>query len=688
MKKYFIYSLAALALASCGDDEFLGISHKDNPKTDGAILFSPSKRVITKADHTGSDAAGLLDNNFVVEGIKYVSASPLEVFDHYNVNWVENTSNTTTSNTKNWEYVAQSQVIKGVTTPATGILSAAQAQTIKYWDYAATQYDFVAVSLGKGVGATPTYAELSDIDYTNIGTDVVYTLTGTTQELAAAYIADLVSVYNTASHRQFNTGEVTPHFRSLGTKIRFAFYETVPGYSVSGLTFYNASAASGTTPTGATATLYAASAIYPAAGQEGAMSITFPTVGETNYTNAATDYNKAHVSYALASGGTSTADVTIGALNYQTAPELGEANAKYLGRSSATATYALPAGSTAPTTEGANAAYYEVILPYEAGAQLNLKVDYTLTSTDGSGETIKVSGATAVVPQVYTRWMPNYAYTYIFKISQNTNGLTDPSQTAAGLYPITFDAVVTETTDGVQETVTTVSDPSITTYAKGVNPSTGSEYATNSNIYVMVDNGVALTVGTNAKLYTVELASGAAQTINEQSVKNALTNGKKYTYTVVTTGATLASGTTYYKADHVTAVAGDGSTQAGENEYYTRAENASGTEWVVKDANNKEMVVTASSLLQDATQIDAADAPNGNAVAINGAKFTPTVAGTYAFQYVVAAQDAVLYANANEYNTANSTTLTDAEFEALNDAQKTKTPAVAAQNQIKIIIVH
>lgn len=601
------------------------------------------------------------------------------MFDHYNVNWVANTANTTTSNTADWEYVAQSQVIKGVASP--GILSAAQAQTIKYWDYAATQYDFVAVSLGKGAGTTPTYAELSDIDYTKIGTDVVYTLTGTTQELAAAYIADLVSVYNTASHRQFNTGEVTPHFRSLGTKIRFAFYETVPGYSVSGLTFYDAAGNDGTD-----ATLYAASAVYPAAGEEGVMSISFPTVGESNI--SATDYNKAHVSYALDGSGTPTADVTIGALNYQTAKELGEADVKYLGRTSSTATYALPAGATAPTTEGAAPVYYEVVLPYETGAELTLMVDYTLTSTDGSGETIKVSGATAVVPQVYTRWMPNYAYTYIFKISQNTNGLTDPSQTTAGLYPITFDAVVTETTDGVQETVTTVSTPSITTYAKGVNPTATPEYATGSNIYVMVDNGVALTAGTNAKLYTVAIQSGAAQDVSEESVKKALTNGKKYTYTVVTTGATLASGTTYYQADHVTAVPGDGTTTAGENEYYTRAEDASGTEWVVKDANGKEMVVTASNLLSDVTEIAAADAPNGNAIAIDGVMFTPTAAGTYAFQYVVAAQAAVLYADAAEYNTAKGTSIDDATFAALTDEQKTKTPAVEAQNQIKIIIVH
>lgn len=664
MKKQFLFaSLAAMAMTSCSDNEFLGTEEAQHVQNgDVQIAFSSGTARLTRSDYTGQAAATLLGNNFVVEGVKYVGSSKNEVFDHYNVNWVNNTAHTTTSNTKDWEYVGQSQVIKGLTSK----LSAASDQTIKYWDFAATQYDFVAVSLGKGVAATTTtYAKLSDIDYTKIGTDVVYTLTGSTQELAAAYIADLVSVYKAG----FNTGEVTPHFRSLGTKIRFAFYETVPGYSVSGLTFYNAAGSSGTS-----ATLHAENAVYPSAGNMGKMSITFPTVGVSNTNH--TDYNKAHVSYSLDGTGTATKDVTIGALNYLAGPELGEASAKYLGRTSATATYALPSGETAPTAQGADVVYYEVVLPYETGAALNLKVDYTLTSTDGSGETIKVSGATAVVPQVYTRWMPNYAYTYIFKISQNTNGFTGGISDPAGLYPITFDAVVTETTDGIQETVTTVSTPSITTYAKGVNPTDTPEYATGSNIYVMVDNGEALAVGTNAKLYTVTLGSGAAQTINEESVKNALANGKKYIYTVVTSGTTLASGTTYYKADHVTAVAGDGTTTAGENEYYTRAEDASGTELVVKDANGKEMVVTASTLLNNASQIEAADAPNGNAIAINGVKFTPTVAGTYAFQYVVAAKADVLWVDGETGNEDNSKT------------GQVKTPAVAAQNQIKIIIVH
>ena len=65
--------------------------------------------------------------------------------------------------------------------------------------------------------------------------------------------------------------------------------------------------------------------------------------------------------------------------------------------------------------------------------------------------------------------MPNYAYTYIFKISDNTNGWTGTASEPSGLFPITFDAVVAEATDAnaEQTTVTTVATPAITTYQQG-----------------------------------------------------------------------------------------------------------------------------------------------------------------------------------------------------------------------------
>ena len=60
-------------------------------------------------------------------------------------------------------------------------------------------------------------------------------------------------------------------------------------------------------------------------------------------------------------------------------------------------------------------------------------------------EIIKVYGATAQIPAESAAWKPGYAYTYIFKITKDTNGSTDPEHIyPEGLFPITFDAVVVD----------------------------------------------------------------------------------------------------------------------------------------------------------------------------------------------------------------------------------------------------
>lgn len=139
-----------------------------------------------------------------------------------------------------------------------------------------------------------------------------------------------------------------------------------------------------------------------------------------------------------------------------------------------------------------------------------------------------MKGATATVPAEYTEWKSGYAYTYIFKISQDTNGSTGGSST--GLTAISFDAVVVDDeANGLQETITTVSDNSFTTYGYKDDKVTtnGNEYVNGTDIYATVYSAGA-TVAPQ-KLYTVTLESGATQTINEASVANALVNGKKGT---------------------------------------------------------------------------------------------------------------------------------------------------------------
>ena len=146
MKKYLFIATALVALASCSESEFVGDQSPDVGQNEqGAISFGSGTSNITRADDfDNATSAGKLGNNFVVEGFKWNGTTGEGdtkdvVFDHYNVNWITNTTNTTTSNTDNWEYVGQAKHAYG---------PLAETQTIKYWDYAKFQYDFIAFNNG------------------------------------------------------------------------------------------------------------------------------------------------------------------------------------------------------------------------------------------------------------------------------------------------------------------------------------------------------------------------------------------------------------------------------------------------------------------------------------------------------------------------------------------------------------
>lgn len=70
MKKYyFVSAIAALALASCANEDFLGEVPGNNPSAVNGkeISFSGEAGKTTRADEDkkGADAAGLLQNNFM-----------------------------------------------------------------------------------------------------------------------------------------------------------------------------------------------------------------------------------------------------------------------------------------------------------------------------------------------------------------------------------------------------------------------------------------------------------------------------------------------------------------------------------------------------------------------------------------------------------------------------------------------
>ena len=578
MKKYFIFAASALALASCSSDDFLGEGQGNGKDANTAINFSSANGAITRANLGSKESADALDKNFVVVGFKgseTTAANTGLVFDHYNVNYVDGTAGSTDSNTKNWEYVGQKQEVRGTDSKLAG--NDVTAQTIKYWDRSTKSYDFLAFSMGKGTGEenNKSYAKPTAVQKDKLATEA-YTLTGTAGTLKECYISDM----KTVEKESYGIDAVQMQFRHLNSKVRLAFFETVPGYVISDVKFYE----------DATTTENSDKAVlYGTFNNHGTMTVFFPTTGTAKKDNA--DYNKAHVKFSSTETDKTVAKMEFAKITYGNQKEdaITEGNT-YMSQDKSKPSYCGTSDKEA---------YIDVLPMEDKSEPATIRIDYKLTASDGSGEFINVKGATATVPAAYTAWKPGYAYTYIFKIAQNTNGSTDPDDpNKPGLTAISFDAVVLDDEVSGQETVTTVSTPSITTY--GYNATTkkvttdGNEYKTGTEIYATVhipatgaaEGQTATSATTTApqKLYTVTLEKGAAQTLNESSVANAIVKGTK------------------------------------DNE-----ENP--TKWTVTDANSKKMVVTVVST--GAGTVTSVPTEDGRGISVNALKWTAGAAGTY-----------------------------------------------------------
>lgn len=587
MNKYFLYAASVLALASCSSDDFLGENSGNGQNAANSVInFGGETGKITRADNNevgGKKAADLLGKNFVLVGFKNANGERTYAFDHYNVNYVDGTANTTESNTAGWEYVNQSMKVNGVdeNNGKDGSLaqSGAKQQTIKYWDHSCSSYDFIAFSMGKGdnVDGKTTYATPTSVDKDKLTTDA-YTLTGNVKTLGECYISDK----KTVKEADYKKEAVAMSFRHLTSKVRIALYETVPGYVISDVKFYDAATGDNGSEKGT---------LFGTFNNNGTLTVYFPTTKEFKDDGSKdADYNKAHVNFTPAQTEGTKNSMIFGNVNYNNDDE---------GQIEKGTTY-LSQTSIEPSYCGATAKEYLKVLPAEGKSlPANLRIDYKLTATDGTGEVINVKGATATVPAKYTEWKPGYAYTYIFKISQNTNGSTGGND--KGLTAISFDAVVLEDEqNGLQETITTVSDPSITTYGykDGKVTVNGGEYQAGTDIYatVHVPGAKAEDPATTAapdNLYTVTIETGAAQTINEASVANALVNGKKN-------------------------------------------DDANPTTWTVTDANGKKMIVTKAT---DATKVTKVPTEDGHDLDVNALKWTgkvtdPATETFYAVEYV------------------------------------------------------
>ena len=553
--KNFIYAaFAGIILASCSSNDFAGDqSLLENRGGGGAIAFSSNTPAITRAE--GADAATKLNSQFIVWGEKNeTAAAPAAgnfVFPDYKVAWTNNSAYTTTSNTKNWEYVGLSWTsAEAANIKEGGTAVTTNTQTIKYWDYAATSYTFTAVS-AKPADISGGKVKINKLTSGTTVYDKGYGVTVTDEaNLASLYFADRVNIAQSNDKDRTATnkygGNVTFTFRNAISQIRVAMYETIPGYDVKVTNFYyDADAAADATKpafddmTDESTTNFVANvpSISPdVANSKTSVAGTFTVkYYEKNTANdAAGISNHPTISFVPTTATDLKQYIKLGT-NITTQTKLGE--------TATAATYDTADGDDADSDPD-----YTTVFPQETNNKnLKLKIDYQLKNSI-TGETINITGKTAEVPAQYLQWKPNFKYTYLFKITDDE------------LYPITFDAVTIEAEDGTVEFITTVTEPSITTYAKGSAVTVNGEYKAGEKVYAVVEDGsnLATLSATNMKLYTVTTTDATNFPITESSVAEAIAEYPTLTAAEQTAAKIkfTASSFTYGK----TVVAEDGST--------------------------------------------------------------------------------------------------------------------------------
>ncbi len=553
-------AVMGVALTGCSDDTVENLGTQTVQEKPTAIMFSNVANAVSRATHEQS--AALLNNSIVFYGNKTTSKGATNtIFDNYCLKYTANSAGKTETNVKDWEYVGLTSLKSAV-------------QDVKYWDYTSTNYKFIAAA-GLASGES-----ITNIDNIKINVQ-------SASAIDSIYVSDRITV----APAQYNK-TVQFQFRRLGARMRIGFYETVPGYAIKNLIFYYVGAQSGSSNLG----------VGGAFPQSGKYNVTYDAAN-----NATVKFNGGSNVMAWSS--------QFGTLDYTYAEskvsgegkEYIDADGKltgtktnsFLSSTSAQPTYAK--GTYTIDGVANTKSDYKPILPNENNTlKMQLRVDYTLVALDGSGDEIKVRDAYVSVPVEYLKWKPNYSYTYIFKISDKSNGYTaknddgskidpdtggrlpdpdngggdtdptvdpetgevippyvpdpsnpdawipdpdnpddpdkkipnpdvplvpnpaypdnkgdkapdgdqhDPSNPVpspkdpenpdkpdpddpAGLYPITFDAVVVDTEEHKQETITSVTTPSITTYSPSSNVTVNGEYQVGKAITLSIQDNM------------------------------------------------------------------------------------------------------------------------------------------------------------------------------------------------------
>ena len=240
MKKYIFLAASALTLASCSSDDFLGDTPGSTPTSaNSAIKFDGDAVQISRTFNSGTTAE-MLGNEFKIYGVKSGATSGTDynpVFKDYLL-WYDDANKNTTTNKSGWEYVGGN----GNHGP-NNVVNLTSPQTIKFWDYASADYRFVAGAPSSAF----TFNTKNDEKYietatiTGLGGHINANSTGSGNTFNPIYVAEpkVVAKADYKNTVQFN-------FVRQQSMVRVGFYETIPGYSVINIKFYEADGTSAT----------------------------------------------------------------------------------------------------------------------------------------------------------------------------------------------------------------------------------------------------------------------------------------------------------------------------------------------------------------------------------------------------------------------------------------------------------
>lgn len=439
MKKSLFFLASLPLLASCASDELVDTSVPDTGSSKSYISFTTNRENITRAT--------LLQNanhyNFGVFAYKSSDAVN-NIMDNYlvgyngnNVGYYMSDAQTTLGDPtgeynglSKWAYEMLGSAEYDYTAPdgyytkdQTKYMSNVTNQYLKYWDKSAESTSFYAYTpyINKNAVATGTASFDNATKKLNIpnGSIVAAMVEGSATPEACEYM------YATKTVPAADYGkDVELSFKRLMAKINIKFWEDLKGYSVKILDLtsdYGVSAAPSKPATGSTDYSQNTQGSY------------FESTGVD------IDFSGSTPSIGWSTGATSTSD----ALNFK----------------SPTATQI---GTTRLEATESESSYYAIPKSDETG--FTFHVSYELTSD--TGERIVVQNASVFVPGDQCDWNGNTHYTYIFKITEGSNGTTgnpgtinpndpkvDPEES---LYPIVFDNCTVE--DWIEKTY----DPIIT----------------------------------------------------------------------------------------------------------------------------------------------------------------------------------------------------------------------------------